>query len=100
MEQRKSSRQLADMDVVIDYRGLGMIRGRALNISKGGMFVETGRIRLPMHAAVDAALIAVGSRPRALRFKAVVVQQGTEGVGLRISQMDEDAEVFLSQFAE
>ena len=52
MEKRKSERQLNVRDVTVIYKNLGMVKGKTLNISLGGMCIDTDPICLPVNAAV------------------------------------------------
>ncbi len=81
MEQRSSLRVAVNADVVVNYRSVGYIRGRIRDISPQGMYVETGRIRMPRNATVEAYLKA-GSRGPRLVLNAKVVRVADDGVGL------------------
>ena len=52
MEKRTSERQLAVSNVTVNYSNLGLVKGKTLNISLGGMCIDTGSICLPVNAAV------------------------------------------------
>ena len=55
MEKLTSERQLAVTDVTISYTNLGLVTGKTLDISLGGMCVDTGPICLPENAAVTVS---------------------------------------------
>lgn len=57
------------MDVVLYCAGLGMVRGRILEVDELGMIVDTGRVRLPVAAGVQA-YVSQGPRRGGLRFSA------------------------------
>jgi len=52
VDNRTSNRQLAVFDVMIDYRNLGVVSGESLNVSLGGMCVDTSPVCIPVDAAV------------------------------------------------
>ncbi len=54
-------------DVVLYCAGLGMVRGRILEIDDSGMIVDTGRIRLPLEAPIQA-YVSQGRARAGLRF--------------------------------
>lgn len=52
MEKRTSERQLSVRDVTINYSNLGLVKGKTLDISLGGISLDTRPICLPVNAAV------------------------------------------------
>ena len=55
MEKRTSERHLAVSNVTVNYTNLGLVKGTTLNISLGGMCIDTGSICLPVNAAVNVS---------------------------------------------
>ena len=88
MEHRLSLRTPFNVNVAIYYSGLGLLRGRSLDISRHGMFVATGPMVLPLHALVDVAFpLEPGKRGEPLqRSPAMVVRLAHDGLGLMFSQ--------------
>ena len=88
MEHRLSLRTPLSMNVAIYYNGLGLLRGRSLDISRHGMFVETGTMVLPLHAFVDVAFpLESGKRSNTpQKTPAMVVRLTNEGAGLMFSR--------------
>ncbi len=84
MEHRMSYRTPLTMNVAIYYNGLGLLQGRALDVSRHGMFVHTGVMTLPLHAMVDVAFPVAMSKYASppQRTPAMVVRLGNGGVGL------------------
>lgn len=96
MEHRCSIRKSLTLDVVINYRGLGLVRGRTRDIGMGGLFVDTGCVQLPANAMVDVAVMLDGaSRP--LRIGAIVVHTRDSGAGLLFDELDPDCHDTLHQ---
>jgi len=55
MEHRCALRKPVTLDIVITYQALGLIQGQAMNVSLGGMLIETGCVELPVNALVKAS---------------------------------------------
>lgn len=89
IEHRCSQRRRMSLDVVLNYRSLGLVHGQTRDLSMGGMFVETGRIQLPVHAQIDVSLIleSEGFCPPP-QFEAVVVRGMEAGIGLMFNHSD------------
>lgn len=88
MEHRLSLRTPLMMNVAIYYNGLGLLRGRSLDVSRHGMFVATGPMVLPLHAIVDVAFPLESGKRGATpqRTPAMVVRLANEGVGLMFAK--------------
>ena len=88
MEHRLSLRTPFTMNVAIYYNGLGLLRGRSLDVSRHGMFVSTGAMVLPLHAIVDVAFPIETSKRGVTpqRTPAMVVRLANEGVGLMFAK--------------
>lgn len=52
MEKRTSERHLSVRNVTVNYTNLGLVKGQTINISLGGMCIDTSPICLPLNAAV------------------------------------------------
>jgi hypothetical protein len=99
MEHRLSVRTPLTMDVAIYYNGLGLLRGRSLDVSRHGMFVTTGPMVLPLHAIVDVAFPLesgkYGEPPQ--RTSAMVVRLANDGMGLMFNGEVNAGPLALSQ---
>ncbi|NIU03867.1 MAG: PilZ domain-containing protein [Gammaproteobacteria bacterium] len=83
MDDRRHSRRPAGFVVTIYDRRLGTIRGRARNVSAGGIFVETSGIAPPINTPVEIELTrATHASTRRERLECVVAHCADEGVGL------------------
>ncbi|OOZ36637.1 hypothetical protein BOW51_06270 [Solemya velesiana gill symbiont] len=86
------------MDVVLNYRSLGLVRGQTQDVGVGGMFVKTGRIRLPVNAMVDVSVIMEGARGMSpFRTEAIVVHTTDGGVGLMFCDLEDDHHTLLHE---
>lgn len=88
MEHRLSFRTPLTMNVAIYYKGLGLLQGRSLDVSRHGMFVTMGPMVLPLHAVVDVAFpIETGKHSKPpQRTPAMVVRLADKGVGLMFAE--------------
>ncbi len=83
MEHRLSERASVNTPVVIYYNSLGLLQANALNLSRHGMFVHTGRLSLPLHALIEVAFPLHRARNlRPQRAKAMVIRVTHSGMGL------------------
>ena len=91
MEHRWAERKDVELDVVLNYRGLGLVQGRTRNISMGGMFVETGCIRLPVDALLETSFLLTRENDfrRSCETQAMVVHSDELGAGLMFNELDE-----------
>ncbi len=88
MEHRYSLRRPMKVDIVMNYRRLGLVRGRSCNVGMGGMYVETGRIQIPVNAMVDVSvLLDTVDGACAFQTEAIVVHMSEGGVGLMFSDL-------------
>jgi hypothetical protein len=82
MEKRWSTRVPVNLDVALRYDALGILRGRARDLSLEGMFIDTGRVMLPYHAALEINFaMPDGDHRRLHAVPAVVVRTSNGGVG-------------------
>lgn len=98
MEHRLSFRTPLMMNVAIYYNGLGLLRGRSLDVSRHGMFVNTGAMSLPLYAMVDVAFPlnnGKNSNPPQ-RTPAMVVRCAEQGVGLMFANEITADEVLIT----
>lgn len=91
MERRWNMRSPIRLDVALVYDGLGIVRCRTRDLSLAGLFLETGAITLPHHAAFDV-MLDDGAAPRKMfRLPALVVRVTREGVGAMFRDLDNRA---------
>lgn len=83
MEHRWSNRRPLDGEVALSHPRYGFVRGTVRDISIGGMFVETGRIGLPVNTPVVVSFrLQSGSQSDHYRLHAMVVRTAERGAGL------------------
>lgn len=89
MEHRNSPRRPVTLYTMLNYPSLGLVRGCIRDIGMGGMFVDIGRIQLPVNATLEASLMLGTSGPRChVQIEAIVVRCAEQGVGLMFDELD------------
>ncbi|VAX10866.1 hypothetical protein MNBD_GAMMA26-785 [hydrothermal vent metagenome] len=89
MEHRCVVRKPIALDVVINYRALGLVQGRTSNLGIGGMFVDTGCIELPVNALVETVfLLDDNGRQIPCKTEAMVMHSDSGGAGLMFNDLD------------
>ena len=91
MELRNSPRRSVTLYTMLDYHSLGLVRGCIRNVGMGGMFVDIGRIQLPVSATLRVSLMIGPSDLRQpIHVDAVVVRCVEQGVGLMFDELDSE----------
>ncbi len=98
MDQRNSPRLPVNLYTMLNYPTLGLIRGCIRNIGMGGMFVDIGRIQLPVNATLEASLMLGGDGLDChMQVEAIVVRCAEQGIGLMFDELDEGCRNALSR---
>ena len=88
MEHRFNQRKEMSLDVMIDHQGLGFVNAQSINVSMGGMFIDTGRIRLPSNSAVKIFFtLDTECNNRTHDISGIVVRSTEHGVGIMFDGM-------------
>ncbi|MEW7980313.1 MAG: PilZ domain-containing protein [Candidatus Sedimenticola endophacoides] len=83
IEHRRSARKPISMDVVVSCRNLGLVKGQTLDVGLGGMFVETGRVRLPVNTMINVSVLIEGAHGVSpFKTGAMVVHRRNGGAGV------------------
>jgi len=91
LELRSSPRRAVTLYTMLDYHSLGLVRGCIRDIGLGGMFVDIGRIQLPVNATLRASLMIGPSDLRQpVHVDAVVVRCAEQGVGLMFDELNSE----------
>ncbi len=89
MEHRWSRRNVTDMEAILQYPPLGLVRGTVRDVSPGGMFIETAPVTLQINTPIDVTVKpSKGLATVAYRLQAVVVWVGRGGAGLMFRAFD------------
>jgi hypothetical protein len=101
LDNRKQQRYSVGFDVVLCYEGLGLVRGKAVDMSANGLLVETACASIPKGAEVNAAFVCTArGRPRHISLQGVVVRSTEQGVAIEFSDAAAaECANILAQFA-
>lgn len=89
MEHRYDHRKLLTLDIVLNDREAGEIRGKTRNISLNGMMVDIGETPIRLNAIVDISFpLKCGEFSHNCMVKAFVVHQQSGCIGLMFSEID------------
>jgi hypothetical protein len=87
MERDYGERTQVALEVVIAYPGLGLVRGRTRDVGFDGAFVETGRVMLPMYAAVEVTFtVGRGEARHSVPLKGFISHVSRKGVGVLFNE--------------
>ena len=81
MEHRRDPRRAVNIEIAIQCRW-GTVGGRALNLSRGGMFVELWPSPLEISNSVEVMLVLPNQETGAVRLSTRVIHATPNGVGL------------------
>lgn len=91
MEHRYSKRKPMDFSVMVSCPRVGMFRGRVLNLSLGGMHVQSDCVVIPMYAPVMVAFQPDPDDPQlCLQVPGMVIHQHGNAFGLMFDELDTD----------
>ena len=89
MEHRCDHRKLLTLEIVINDRQQGKIRGKTRNVSLSGMLVDLSETPLILNSIIDISFpVDCGDESRECSAKAFVVHQQAGSVGLMFSEVD------------
>ena len=96
MEHRCASRKLITLDVVVTYQALGLVQGRTMNISLGGMFIDTGCVDLPVNALMKASFyLTENGMHKSCSTDAMVMHSAPGQAGVMFSDLNDELHVNL-----
>jgi hypothetical protein len=97
VEHRNSPRRPVTLYTMLNYPSLGLVRGCIRDIGMSGMFVDIGRIQLPVNATLEISLMFGPSSLKApMQVEAIVVRCAEKGVGLMFDELDSEMRYALS----
>jgi len=88
MEQRWNFREPLEIEVILQYPGLGLVRARTRDVSSGGMFVETRPLALSPNTMVQITFVKRHHSPYSLR--ALIVHATGNGCGLMFTHSNQE----------
>ncbi len=89
MENRWGSRKPSGIDVVIDYRPKGLVRGTIRNFSLSGVYVQTDSASIPINTSITLVfLLPDDPVTRIQRVRVQVVRQDGTGLGFMFTDIE------------
>ncbi len=98
MEHRYTERKPVDLHVVISCPRVGLFRGRASDVSLGGMRVQSDCVVIPMHAPVVVSIAPHPDEPHhCVQAQGMVIHQNGTAFGLMFDDLDADCQATLRE---
>jgi hypothetical protein len=89
MEHRCDHRKVLTLEIIIDDRHSGTIKGKTRNVSLSGMLVDIGKAPVPLDTIVEVSFpVACGKFSKDCKAKALVIYQRNGKAGLMFSEVD------------
>ncbi len=82
MNKRWNNRKSYTVDLVISYPALGLLRGKAANISKSGIFIETAAISLCNYADIELTFSLPEVTDLPVNIQAIIIHNTDTGIGV------------------
>ncbi len=96
MENRFNQRKSISLDVMVDHQGVGLVNAQTINISMGGMYIDTGRIRLPSNSSIKIFFsLNIECNNQTHDISGIVVRSKEDGVGIMFDGMSDDCNAAL-----
>ena len=82
MNKRWNERKTIALELVINYPALGLLRGKATNISYDGMFIKTAAISLCNYANIEITVNLPELSDKPVQFQAIIIHSSDDGIGI------------------
>lgn len=83
MNKRWNNRKPSSVDLVISYPAFGLLRGKAVNISHNGMFIETAAISLCNYSEIELTLSLPELSDTPINIQATIMHNTNNGIGVK-----------------
>ncbi len=90
MNKRWNKRKPASIELVISYPAFGLLRGKAVNISHDGMFIETAAISLCNYANIELTFSLPELLKSPVNIQATIIHNSDKGIGIMFRHEDEN----------
>lgn len=89
MENRWGSRKPSGIDVILDYRPLGLVHGTLRNYSLSGAYIQTVNASIPVNASINLVFLMPDDLVTQIqRVRAQVVRQDGTGLGIMFTDIE------------
>ncbi len=96
MNKRWNSRKPVQLDLVINYPAIGLLRGKATNISHDGMFIETAVASLSHYSDIEITLNLPSLSKTPIQIPAIVIHNSGKGIGIMFTNHASEQKKSLS----
>jgi len=86
MNKRWHDRKPTSLDLVINYPALGLLRGKAVNISHDGMFIETAAYSLCNYSNIQITMNLPELSDAPIHIQAMIIHNYENGVGVMFKE--------------
>jgi hypothetical protein len=101
MEHRHAERKPAHVAVVVGCPRIGLVRGTAVNLSAGGMFIETPCVVMPMNSPVTVSFqLGPADRGVCFQLQGMVVHEAGKGFGVMFEELAPACRLTLRRLME
>lgn len=90
MNKRWNDRKPSSVDLVVSYPAFGLLRGKATNISRNGMFIETAAISLCNYARIELTLSLPELSESPINIQATIIHSSDKGIGVMFRNDTDD----------
>lgn len=97
MDKRWNTRVPVTLDLVINYPAVGLLRGRATNISSKGMFIETALCNLCNNCDIEVTMPSSTAPNGCDMLKALIVHNNNKGIGVKFKRKDINFNQWIAQ---
>lgn len=97
MNKRWNDRKPVSLELVINYPALGLLRGKAVNISHDGMFIETVATSLCNHANIELTLNLPDSTDAPAQIQAIIIHSRNNGIGIMFRNSEQSSVISMIQ---
>ncbi len=94
MNKRWNSRKSVDINLVINYPAIGLLRGKATNISHDGMFIETVVASLSHYSDIEITLNVPALSDTPIQIPAIIIHNSGKGFGVMFRNSAAEQEKF------
>lgn len=82
MNKRWNDRRPVSLGLVVNYPALGLLRGKATNISPDGMFIETVATSLCNYSEIEVTMNLPEFSDCPVQIQATIIHNNENGIGI------------------
>ena len=90
MNKRWNDRKPVSLGLVVNYPALGLLRGRATNLSPDGMFIETAATSLCNYSDIEVTMNLPEFSETPIQIQATIIHNNERGIGIMFKSHSDD----------